>query len=440
MDRNPDILRNVVFSIGDDYQRNNKIDEAISLYEKATKVLPNNEDFLNRLGALYNQKGESAKAIDVYKKLTELKPDNAWYFNMLSDAYVNAKQNDKAASVWDDLLKNSKNAEAFSQAANFYNRINDTEKAISAMKKAAELKPDNASYLQNLESFYAKAEKFSDAEAICNKVLAAAKDQWQKDWANSELVNIYQKQNKTADLTAKFEKDLASAPKDISQYRKLADLYQRNNEQDKALGVYEKAVSAGLEDRDINNRLLDLYETSGKFDKAEAQLKKVIAGNPNDNYLYERLANLLGKAGKLDDAKKAWQDFLAKVPNDAGAYSRFGDKLNEWKDVDGAVAQYRKAQAMDANNLWYTMRIADLLIGKEKFSDAKKELANIAANTKDTWLKQEAERKIKDIDARLTSKVEAAPAQPAQAPAAVTKAPEVKPVVPQVKPAEKKKR
>lgn len=410
IDKNPDILRSAVFSMADDYQRNNKTDDAISLYEKALKVLPDNEDFLNRLANLYNQKTDYAKSAEIYAKLAGLKPENIWYYNMLSDTYRNAKQNDKAAAVWEDLMKKSSNADVFNQAANFYSRGNNMDKAISAMKKAVELKPDNLGYLQNLESFYMRAEKFSDAEAVCGKVMADAKDQWAKDWVNAELISIYQKQNKIADLTAKFEKDLAQAPNDISQYRKLADLYQRNNERDKAAGVYEKAVSAAVADRDINNRLLELYEASGNFEKAEQQIKKIMASAPNDNYLNERLANLLSRAGRKDDAKKAWQDFLAKAPNDAGTFSRFADRLNEWGDVDGAIAQYRKAQSLDANNLWYTMRVADVLIANQRSAEAKKELETIAAKTNDNWLKQEAQRKIGEIGAKTAPAVLAAPA------------------------------
>ena len=286
------------------------------------------------------------------------------------------------------------------------------DKAIEAVKKATELAPDNMGYLQNLGSFYMNAEKFDEAEAICKKILASSKDQWAKDWANSELINIYQRQDKLKDLALVFEKDLAQAPKELSHYRKLADLYQRSDERDKAIEVYKKAVTAGVADRDVDNRLLDLYEWSSEFDEAVSQIDKMIAAYPDENYLYERRADLLARSGKKDEAKKAWKEFLARTPNDAGVYSRFGDRLNEWGDVDGAVEQYKKAQSLDANNLWYTMRVADILIGKEKFKEATVELKNIIAKTTDDWMKQEAERKISDIDARLKEPVSVSEAVP----------------------------
>lgn len=427
IDKAPDTIRPVIFSIADEYVSTNKVDEAIALYEKALKILPSSEDLLGRLANLYNRKEDYLRSADIYKKMIELKPENIWYYNVLSDTYKNAKLDDKAVALWEDLMKKSNNPDIFMQAANFYNNQNNTDKAVLAVKKAIELKPDNTAYQQTLESYYVKLEKFSDAEAICNKILTSAKDAWMKDWANSELINIYQKQNKLPDLAARFEKDLAQAPKELSLYRKLAELYQRNNESDKAIEVYEKAVSRGLDDRDINMRLLDLCENFDKFDKAYAQIKKIIAVNPQDFYLYERLANILAKAKKVDEAKKTWQQLLEKVPNDAGTFSRFGDRLNEWGDTNGAIQQYRKAQSLDTKSLWYTMRVADLLVNQGKIEDAKKELNNIIAKATDDWTKKGAERKVKDLEAKAKEAV--------SIPAAVMTSPQAQPV--KAAPAEK---
>src|SRR3989338_8279107 len=49
VDKNPDILRNVIFQMADDYSRQNKVDEAIALYERGLKAIPDNEDLMNRL-------------------------------------------------------------------------------------------------------------------------------------------------------------------------------------------------------------------------------------------------------------------------------------------------------------------------------------------------------------------------------------------------------
>lgn len=403
IDRNPDVLESAIFLMADDYLRQNKIAEATAFYEKAVKILPGNENLLKRFANLCKGNSDYVKAAEIYKRMTEMKPENISNFQMLSNAYKNAGQNDRAVMVWEDLTKNSNNAKVFMQASIFYSGENNIEKAIAAVKKAIELEPDNVSYLQAIEGFYISTKQFSDAELICNKVLTGAKLSWQKEWANSELINIYQRQNKLADLIARFEKDLERSPKEITIYKSLAELYQRNAELDKAAGAYERAIAQGLNDRGTNDKLLDLYERSNKLDKAEIQLKKIIVMAPRENYLYERLANLLFKAGKKEDAKKVWNGLLTKVGNDALTISRYGDRLNEWGDVNGAVAQNRKAQVLDPKNLWYTIHIADILAAKGDFNAAKKELNDVIAKTADIRIKQDMESKIKDIDAKLNA-------------------------------------
>jgi len=402
IDKNPDILRTVVYSIADEYSRENKVDESIAVVEEALKIFPDNEDFLNRLGGLYNQKQDYVKAAEVYKKLTEVNPQNTWYFNALSDAYRNTGDGDKAASVWEAVIKGSDNPDIFIQAANFYSNQGDMDKAIAAVRKAVELRPEDIDYKRNLESFYMRSEKFDEAEKICDELLVVAQNQWEKEWANSELINIYQRKDKLQDLAARFEKDLSKAPGDLSNYRKLADLYQRSDERDKAIEVYEKAAAQAADDRDVNNRLLDLYEGSEKFDKAEAQIKKIIKDNPNEIYLYERLANILARADK----------------------------------IDAAIGQYRKAQSLDPNNLWHTMRVADILIGKGRSEEAKAELKSIVSKATDDWMKQEAERKISDIEGTPKESVPAVTPVVAPPPAAETKE---EPKTEEPKPKKKKK-
>lgn len=454
IDKDPEILRNIVSRIAEDYQRNNEIDSAIAIYEKGLKILPSNEDFLSRLGDMYNQKQDFAKVAEIYKQLAAARPDNVWYYQRIAEAYRNADDKAAAAKVWEDLMKTSSNAEVFMQAANFYSNEANMVDAIKALKKAVELAPENMGYLQNLESFYVRAEAFSDAEAVLKNVLAMSpkeeKDTWMKDWANSELINVYQRQDKLDELATKFEADLAAGPKDLANYKKLADLYQRSDKRDEAAAIYEKAAAAGVADRDIDNRLLDLYEWTEKFDKAEAQVKKIMAGAPEDNYLYERLANIQVRADDKDGAKATWQKLLAKSPNDAGLFSRYGDRLNEWGGADAAIEQYKKAQSMDDKNYWYTMRVADILMSKERFGEAKKELDAIIAKASDDWMKQEAERKLSEIAARQ-GQAESKPAvepemqkvqeQIGQEVQAEVKTEEKKPVIaPEPKPEKKKKR
>jgi len=135
-DKDPSVLSGAIFSMGDAYSRENKIDEAIALYEKSLNILSNDENILNRVGNLYIQKANYDKATTVYKKLADLKPDNTWYFQMLSNSLNMAGKKDEAGTIWEGLIaKKGDDANVLAQAAIFYSNVNDTEKAEPKKKK-----------------------------------------------------------------------------------------------------------------------------------------------------------------------------------------------------------------------------------------------------------------------------------------------------------------
>ena len=429
-DKDPSVLEGAVFSVGDAYVRENKIDEAIALYEKSINIIPGNENLLNRIGNLYNQNRQYNKAAGIYEKLTEIKPDNTWYFQMLTNVYNMSGQKDKADEIWKRLIQEKPdNADILAQVANFYSNANDMDNAINLAEKSVQLAPDNVGYLQNLATFYSRTEKFDKAEEAYEKIVAMAQDQWLKEWANREILNIYQKQNRLGEAESKFEDEVKNRPDDIVLLKNLAELYMRKGEKEKALEIYEKAVRVSANDRDVNNSLVSLYESMGKPDKAIELLKKIIEAAPNEPYLLENLARLYDKLGKKEDAKKAWQSLVSKVTTDPALYSRYAEALYGWKDLDEAVVQLDKAQNMDPGNMSYTLRKAAILIDAGKIEEAKVALGKVNLDAKDDWMKAEARRRLDEIanmpvspaPARETvkEKIEPAPAPSAQEPLVV---------------------
>ncbi|PJC48959.1 MAG: hypothetical protein CO035_00735, partial [Candidatus Omnitrophica bacterium CG_4_9_14_0_2_um_filter_42_8] len=249
-DKNPLVLAGVVLSMGDAYARENKIDETIALYEKALNVFSDNEELLNRAGNLYNQKAAYDKAVAIYKKLTALKPDNIGYIQMLSSSLNMSGKKDESVDVWKKLVtERPEDPNILNQAAIFYNNANDANSAIPLAEKAAKLDANNTGYLQNLANLYARAEKFDNAEEAYKKLAGMTSDQWLKDWANGELLNIYQKQNKLDDLAVKLEAGLAEKPNDAGSLKMLAELYVKKGDNSKAFSVYERAAGVSPEDR-----------------------------------------------------------------------------------------------------------------------------------------------------------------------------------------------
>jgi len=373
IEKNPDILSSLIPLIEAEYIQEAKIDETIELYKSALSILPENEDFLSRLGSLYVDRASFKKAIDVYGKLIKLRPRAVQYSGMLSDAYSSAGNEQKAVAVWEDLTQ----------------------------ELDIVLDSDDSSYLRDKGHFYMRAERHGEAEAVCNILLKTASDRIMRQGAISGLISIYEKQNRLADLAAKFQNDLAIAPEDPDQHIKLAALYQSSGETDKAIEVYKEAFSAGVSSKDMHYALLAIYEWAERFDEAGALIVKMMNDSPEDFSLYEKQAGLLEKAGKIEEAREALGKYMSMVKEDISVVSMFAERLYTWGDLNAAIEQQRKVQSLDPDNLWHSMRVADMWIGKERFNEAKGELNNIIAETTDDGVRRAAKERLEEMAVKL---------------------------------------
>ncbi|MCX5713696.1 MAG: tetratricopeptide repeat protein, partial [Candidatus Omnitrophica bacterium] len=291
-----------------------------------------------------------------------------------------------------------KDASVMSQAASFYSSTGDMDQALTLIEKAVQIDPNNIGYLQTQANFYVRANKMDKAEAAYKAILQNAKEAWLKDWANGELLNIYQKQNKLGDVIKTYEADLNNSGNDISAYKKLGELYIRKGDGAKALEVYEKASEIAPDDRVITNRLVDMYDMNNKPAEAAALVEKLFKANPNETYLQERLAGLYDRAGKKEDAKRIWQGLLVQS-KDAMMFSRYAELLYRSGDAEGAMAQLKKAEELDPNNPSFSMRRGQMLLDGGKKDEAKAVFAKVASSAKDEWAKNDAKRRVDDIEA-----------------------------------------
>jgi len=272
------------------------------------------------------------------------------------------------------------------------------DNAILLTEKLAKLEPSNAEYQRMLAGYYSSADKIDKAEAAYNKIIETAKEPWQKETAGRGLLDIYQKQNKLDDAAKSYEAALQKNPSDVVQYKMLAELYMRKGDNAKVLDIYERAVKADPNDKEVANRLVDAYESNNKLDQAVAQIQKLIQANPSDTSLTDRLSSIYERTGKKEDAKKVWEALLAKGANDAGLYGRYADALNRMGDTSGAITQLKKAQQLDPANTFYTLRISEILTANNQQDEAKAILAKLMNETKDNYIKEDAKRRLEQID------------------------------------------
>lgn len=110
-------------SLGNAYYDADLPDQAIEAYNRALALNPNDTDILNDQGAMYRQKGEFQKALSNFEKAFKIDPNNLE--SLYNSGYVQAFDlNDipQALKLWRQYLDLDKKSEAARQVQSFVER------------------------------------------------------------------------------------------------------------------------------------------------------------------------------------------------------------------------------------------------------------------------------------------------------------------------------
>ena len=182
------------------------------------------------------------------------------------------------------------------------------------------------------------------------------------DFLNAGLADLYWRTGRIRDAVVEAQEILKRDPKNVDAHRLLGRIYlrslgdtQSSNGQSRemqrlAIEQYEQIVK--LDPSSVEDHLLlgRLYSYSNDLSKAEAQFKIAVQLQPDSEEAVTMLAYLYTQEGDTERA----QQVLSNIPDDdrsAKLYATLGYTYEEQKDYNKAIDAYRKAVALDKDNL-----------------------------------------------------------------------------------------
>ena len=117
------------------------------------------------------------------------------------------------------------------------------------------------------------------------------------------------------------------------------------------------------------------------FDKAELYLKRALALKPNDTDALTGMAHTKYDTGDFTGAATYYEKVLAQRPDDADLRADFGSTYARRTppDYDRAIAEYRKALAIDPRHEQALARLADVSLSKGDKATARDAIDKLAA-------------------------------------------------------------
>ncbi len=172
------------------WKRKKDLDESLKWTYMAIKIDSTNVNAYKNLGFLYQQKQmkfeqegnkDSAqyyidKRIEIYRKAHFMDPEDEELAAILAALYTAENMPDSAISILKPYIGKAKSAKVYSAAADAYDQLGDTEKALEMLTHMEKLDPNDPGVLFDIGVRYYNMKKYDKAAEYFDKVLALNPD------------------------------------------------------------------------------------------------------------------------------------------------------------------------------------------------------------------------------------------------------------------------
>ncbi len=217
-DHNPEVYKR----IADIYIKENKINDAIYVYNQYIKLEDANADIYFRLGKAYAAK-DNKRAEKAYLKAIELDGKNPRYKEELADYLSKRKRADEAAKYYEQAAEQgSKNWRAYYQAGLTAFSKEDYLAVVKHMKKALSLNKNIPNAQMALSASYLRLKKYEESIKVNNDIIKR-NNKSEGAWFNNACA--YAMLGKTEQALTALAKsiELENGNKEIAKQSKMFD-------------------------------------------------------------------------------------------------------------------------------------------------------------------------------------------------------------------------
>jgi tetratricopeptide (TPR) repeat protein len=296
-------------ALGDLYQANERLDEAIGQYAQASQADPNNVQAAFRLGR------------------TLLRVDRV----------------DEAAAIAQSLLANSPSAyQSYLLAARVAQAQGDGPAALGSLRQAQSLAPTDSAALTLIGDSFLTAGRLDDAASAYSAAVALEP---RNSSALVGLGRIYQARNRLADAETSLRRALAVAPSNLAAQAALGRLLLRAGQSAEAIPLLEAAVAQQAAHPTAVQDLADAYLASDRVAEGLAIYRANLSPNAEDQQLV--IGQALLNAGQIEDGLQELEAFVVDRPEDPAGLLALAQAYQRAGQIDGFDTSLLNQQADD---------------------------------------------------------------------------------------------
>ncbi len=233
-------------TLGDNYFKEGKFDEAITEYKKALEIKPR-DDILNKLGQAHQQKRLAGKPEEQPAKI---------------DTFTSKKTLDEMPGL--EREQELSIEELYDRGISYYDK-GMIDKAIEEFKEVLELDPDDIETHYHLGNAYADKEIFDEAISIYKKVIEKNPEFID---AYLSLSTLYLDMDMVDEAISLCNQAISANPDDSFLCFHLGEAYVRNEQYEEAITAFNKAISINPMDPETQYRLAESYYETKQYNMA----------------------------------------------------------------------------------------------------------------------------------------------------------------------------
>ncbi|MGK7919920.1 MAG: tetratricopeptide repeat protein, partial [Trichodesmium sp.] len=363
------------------YQKQGKLETAISLYQKALNLVENLQFVHYNLGIIFHAQGNLLAASTYYQQEIAYYPHHIQAHYNLALIYQEQGLLDQAISSYQTVINlsqnNTENLTIQIQAdrgwASILVESGRYKEAIEIIEQAIDLKPDDASLYNNLGQAFFHLGKME--KAIVNYQHALTLNP-QLIVASYNLGKAYQQQNLHLEAIVHFQEVIKQQPENLSAYSECGFSYLELGDLAAAIPYLQKVV----ENSDFVEsycKQTDLLTESDQLQKAKIscsqflltlQKSDLAAVSKNLTLTYIYLGNVLFEYSEFTQAENYYRKGLKLQPLNIELYLKLGNSLAKQKRFNSAIIIYHLGLAIQPENYSINQALTKILADKNNSS------------------------------------------------------------------------
>ncbi len=276
--------------IGDELTSKSQFAPALTQYQNASKLAPNNVDIYTHWARALALTGRIQDAVNTAQRATRLDDKNAEAFAQLTRALAWSGQSDAAVSAGEKATQlDAKNATAQAFLAEAYLRAGRPEDGAKAAETAVSLDDKNADAHRAAGWVAVLGGKKDEAVTEWQRVVEIAPDIFFYHYEFGQVYGAYL--NDAASAIPEYQKAIQLFPPYVPSYTALGRMYLAQKQPGQAILQYQKALTFDSNSNDAFVGLGLSFQMQDKCGQAIPYFQKSLELNPNGNEAQRGIAD-----------------------------------------------------------------------------------------------------------------------------------------------------